>query len=282
MPTMSQFPWTHDTLRALHWNTLAPTLCSPPEWGGFDGADPAILNWPARREAIVELISVDMPDIACLVEFEDPRDQIVSRARVGNMKAAMSIMGYDHQTATKTGKHADGCAIFWDRNRHNLQQTIVVEYELASQIALIVVLDRCIVATTHLKAKPGNEAVRSQSVTQLLSALTCVCKDYPGLPVLLTGDMNAEPNEDCIAQIKAHPLGFVSAYPEESYTTWKIRDTEVKRCIDYVFSTPGLTPFRHTLPPPDATARWFPSIHCPSDHLPLMVDFTVPFTQTAQ
>ncbi|CAM9492253.1 unnamed protein product [Choristocarpus tenellus] len=169
-----------------------------------------------------------------------------------------------------------------------------------------------IVVTTHLKATKNTEGeiVRAQQIKQLLVEIerfryghaTGRGASPETIPVVLAGDLNAPPVEVeggsgsskgydplCIQEVRAHSLGFHSAFDLDGmFTTWKIRPavkgwtgppskqerTEIKSCMDYVWVTKGVEILRRSSLPTgdDLGVERIPSHKYPSDHFALAVE----------
>lgn len=99
------------------------------------------------------------------------------------------------------------------------------------------------------------------------------------MPVLLCGDMNAEPHSSACQALRGHTLGLrslwdarleVPALEEALLTTWKFRaEGESRRIIDYIWYTAELQPVARWLTPSaaDIGVDALPSMAYPSDHL---------------
>ena len=101
------------------------------------------------------------------------------------------------------------------------------------------------------------------------------------MPLILTGDLNAEPTEPVLETLTSNvktPLQSSYSISDLEYTTWKIRDSgEEKHVLDYVFHSPDLET-RQTLSMPDTReviADKFPSLRYASDHLSLVTDIAI-------
>ena len=104
----------------------------------------------------------------------------------------------------------------------------------------------------------------------------------PDSPLILTGDLNAQPSEPVIQALTSHEKdeALISCYdlssPEK--TTFKIRQSG-KECktLDYIFTSPGLeTISTLELPAEDQLgAELLPSKNFPSDHLSLLADIMI-------
>jgi nocturnin len=265
-------------LSLLSWNVLADAVAQ----GSFTRSPPDCLPWEARRErllaGILEHEGLDgPPDVVCLQEVDHHEDWFAPQ---------LAAVGYEGRFAPKAPGR-DGLSLFWRRDRLALSRAEEVRYvepgtgAPQSQLALLAELragDRTVVvATTHLKAKPGFEEVRRAQGEQLLRALEAFRP--AGAPLLLAGDFNDVPGSPVHALVEG-ALGLRGAYAalegsEPRWTTWKVRAAgEVCRTIDYVWAA-GLTPTAALTIPDDAAVgpERLPSWACPSDHLSLLAGF---------
>ncbi len=142
----------------------------------------------------------------------------------------------------------------------------------------------CIV--THLKSKEQFEKERVMQIKQLLSKID---KDLESLKtdpkykdsvvaVVLAGDLNTEPHSETIKLIlDAKYYKFNSAYTHEGlFTTFKIRDKEYCRTIDYIWydsTSLELLESKKTLSKEEIGENGLPSEKFPSDHLLLFSKF---------
>lgn len=142
-----------------------------------------------------------------------------------------------------------------DREQRGLLQT-VVEFDKV-RIAFM---------TTHLDHQ--SEVNRQLAVQQIIETKN----NYPGMPVIVTGDFNAPPDEGVIGQMKIH---FVDLWDEvgsgPGYTI-PAPASQADRRIDYIFSTndgvgegePNIQPAHIEVLNSNA-----------SDHLPVYAEFEV-------
>ena len=197
---------------------------------------------------------------------------------------------YAHET-----NGPDGCAMFFKLSKFTLvrKDTVILRNmetgQHTNQVSVIYHLKlkadshlnkEISVATTHLKAKRGWEKLRHQQGAWLLKYLK---ENIGTLPLVICGDFNADPEESVYKEFRDSDLNLGSAYlmmdpdkKEPLYTTWKIRDIEVRRTIDYIWYTKdSLRPNAFLqVPNPDQIGKdRLPSMNYPSDHVSLAADF---------
>jgi len=128
------------------------------------------------------------------------------------------------------------------------------------------------VAATHLKAKPEFEEQRKQQVQLLIQEFPAFINGKKW-PTFILGDFNDIPQSAPIKFMQEH---YTSAYDNTDkgyWTTWKKREDEVKRIIDYIFYDPKLSTLEAVLPPPDSPTH-LPDTFYPSDHLAICAKFS--------
>ena len=234
---------------------------------GFVNCPEEALTWNHRKYLIVEEILQHNPDIICLQEVDHYNflDRVLGSANYGSLfypKPDSPCLYIEDNNGP------DGCAIFYKKDKFEMthfdKRVLEVWGVLSNQVAIVMCLKNLetgkefCVATTHLKARNGAllSKLRNEQGKDLLNFV----KDFAGdLPVIVSGDFNAEPIEPIYQTVLNYkPLGLGSAYAdinrvdetrnteidnaedsvnhEPSYTTWKIRDEgEVCHTIDYVF-----------------------------------------------
>lgn len=262
-----------NALTMLTWNVLADRLAI----GNFIRAPEACLVWESRFKRIVAELDVGLdapPDVICLQEV-DHYDAFAE---------ALAARGYIGAFAPKSDDR-DGCSLFVLRHRFRLEDVDTLRYRDPTtgrdhtQLALLATLvppgggEAIRVATTHLKAKEGNQELRRSQAEQLVEVLS----GHRG-PVVIGGDFNDVPGSPAYRVMSE---SFASAYAgllhgEPDWTTWKVRKTgEVRRTIDYVWHSPELRPVSCLSIPDDDRVEpdRFPSMQYPSDHLSLVVSF---------
>lgn len=137
------------------------------------------------------------------------------------------------------------------------------------------------VATTHLKARSG-ALMTSIRKEQGRALLDFVHSNNAGCPVIICGDLNAEPTEPVYDLFCRNSLNLSSAYAcegrEPEYTSWKIReDGEQCQTLDYIFYSKDHMQVDSTLKFPTSSEigdHKLPSLIYPSDHLSLVCDLS--------
>ena len=191
----------------------------------------------------------------------------------------------------------DGCALFFRSAKFSLleKKELVLKDPTgvdSHQVAILVKLEcrdkqpllpQLCVAVTHLKAKAESHEHRLAQGKHLLSEMTTFSC---GLPSIICGDFNAQPDEPIYHYFSSHqdPM-FVSAYTagyhgkEPSFTSWKFRPSkESKYTIDYIWYTPGRLSVRAVwkIPSEEDIGEWaLPNFGYPSDHMALGTQFAL-------
>lgn len=281
----------------LHWNILAQSLCFDDGKPAFIGVKNAemVLSWEYRKPQIMAVMLEYAPDFICAVEVD----------KFEELLAELRTHGYDGIFAQKCADdHADGCAIFYKPSDWTLRKTYWKKLVRGhSQIALYGyfrslarkgrIETGLTIVSTHLKAKPGFEALREQQLLNVVrgaysDALVPLSADgvpdYAQRPfnnIIVTGDFNDVPTS---AALKHHAnvdgLGFEDTYhncggkPGE-FTTYKQRATIVQRVIDYIIFKSDVMLCVGTLKHPEATdlPDMLPADYYPSDHIALIASF---------
>ena len=282
-------------VRLLQWNVLSQSLATGVDKFLVD-ADHT-LDWRLRRWRIVREILSHDPDIVCLQEVDHYRsdhslqsshDIVVYVFRF--LEAALQSVGYTGYFVPKPdspclyvddNNGADGCAVFYRRSVLKLEsvetRVLSVWGVLSNQVAMSLLLQhqdtgsQVSVVTTHLKARSGdiNVMMRGEQGRDLVSWL-----QSSTAPVILTGDLNAEPDEPVLETL-TRDLSLSSVYQSAEFTSCKTRQcgTETKT-LDYILTSPHLqTVATLSLPALKQLApSLLPSQHFPSDHLSLVAD----------
>lgn len=297
----------HD-ISIIHFNMLADSLC-------FDNGKPTfphlknpeeILSWERRCKLILKCLEQVNADFICMVEVDKFEDLL----------ASLMECGYDGIFAKKNSEdHQDGCAIFYKRNKWNLEgrewkslaeghSQIGLYGYFASIKPMQQSLDdskQCFltVVSTHLKAKEGatNENVRMKEIVSLvdgvreleprITTLTpsgkITLKNY-SKRVIIAGDFNDVPQSPPMQLFEKQLSGFFwgDAHKAEiakgdHYTTYKRRKKTIIRCIDYIKYTKNTLCLMDNLPLPKAICfpQGLPTYDHPSDHLLLLSFFSL-------
>jgi nocturnin len=272
-------------IRVCQFNVLARCYATTGPRGFPHVKNEHVLDWHRRRHVLLAAILEHSPDIVCVEEMDEWE-------WISKQLGAAKFDGRYQRKSAKSSK--DGVGILWNRDRFALKRFEAVELgklcddSSMTQVAVCVELDGgggessiCIVAT-HLKAKLPFAEVRCRQVDALLKYVD----EFVGtLPVVLCGDFNDMPTSEAVRRVAEHQsLSLASAYAdvegdtERHYTTFKVRETAMRHCIDYVFySTRRLRcvarvamPSAESIPYPH-----LPSLRWPSDHLSLVVDLAL-------
>ncbi|KAL6043377.1 Nocturnin [Balamuthia mandrillaris] len=285
----------------LQWNTLADGLCDA---HAFPHVDEAVLSWDYRRSMLLQEITRHSPDVICLEEVD----------HYDYFESALTEEGYNGLFKKKVGDGNDGCALFYKISKfvfassdrfELLEEHRCLEYgNGSSQVAIVIVLGlkaatevtttqrpKVCVAMTHLKAKPGFEEQRYNQGMLLLEFVQSLFakeeeKEKEMVPLVVVGDFNDVPSSlvcEYFRNGRNNPFQLKSAYSsydntgEEPYSTYKRREEEVLRTIDYIwYSHQTLRPCRLLeipLPPALKFPQRLPAKDYPSDHLALAAEF---------
>lgn len=279
---------TGEVIRVMQWNMLAQAL-SP---DNFTKCPPDALKWDVRQLRITEEILRYRPSVLCMEEVDQ-----FSYLQETLMKAGYLGSFYPKPKSpclyAEENYGPDGCAMFYNSHQLTLVQTdsIILKESggNSNQVSIIchfqTKTDNCkdfTVAVTHLKAKesPENAKLRKEQITYLTQYLKDKNLDHP---IILCGDFNAPPTEPAYDVVKSCDLNLTSVNThlsqegkEPKYTTWKVRDTEVCRTIDYIwYSKQGLKvkSVLNMASEKEVGEGRLPSFRYPSDHLSLVCDF---------
>jgi mRNA deadenylase 3'-5' endonuclease subunit Ccr4 len=208
-----------------HWNILANWLCTE---DSFPKASSKALENERRNQLQRKIIAEKEFDFLCLCEVDT----------FPSLNKFMKTQGYQGIYQQKQGEDShDGSAIFY-QSKYDLVEKQVVKYG-GSQIGLVALFEmktgiyndcdkKILVATTHLKAKPGYEELRLEQLNQLLKVVDQYDVDFNDVPDSLIHQRMLD-----AAYNNSH------VYEDGSYTTYKIRERAVCRVIDYIWKSPS-------------------------------------------
>ena len=170
----------------------------------FDGLD----SWPFRRRATVETLAGLDADIACLQEVYGFQQRSLLRRLPGHAATG---------TGRADGRRGERCAVLWRTARLRLDQSSTRWFSDTPDVPgstgwgnrqpRVVTLARFTerasgrsfgVADCHLEGSPAGS--RHRSARALLAWLD------PGLPWIVAGDLNAEPDDEAVATLLAGGL----------------------------------------------------------------------------
>lgn len=266
-------------MRVMQWNTLADSLCSNASFPHVPDGE-RVLSWSHRAPLLSRELSRFGANVVCLEEVDE--------THFSELHAALGP-GFAGSFAKKHNEGRDGVALLFDTASLQEEHSTCVRLgESEAQVALMKVLrhnesgKRALVACTHLKAKEGFEAVRLAQVEALLKHVAefqrkCGCEDAA---VVIAGDFNdVRTSPACRAMETAGFLSVYGAYhPRQPFfTTFKKRDVEVCRAIDYIFFDPKRLSVRAIwdLPIREQLPNRLPSDFFPSDHLNLISELVL-------
>eukprot|EP00919_Chromeraceae_sp_WS-2016_P064340 GHVR01152304.1.p1 GENE.GHVR01152304.1~~GHVR01152304.1.p1 ORF type:complete len:326 (+),score=115.99 GHVR01152304.1:120-1097(+) len=260
-----------NTCSVMQFNTLAQRVCYKDD--NFILCDENDLNIDTRIDKICAEILRYSPDIVCLEEVDYYTRLLSTLTQHGYtgeyfQKYSQKYSGKDDAV----DDDRDGTAIFWKKkefklksidkyyyrdnnidpllyninNNNNINNNInenktidMIGCQTQGFIILSIISlyndSTLVVAATHLKSKQKFEHVRVSQVKQLIR---CLQKNVqPGTPIFLCGDLNAEPEDECVRWLcEQRDVILESTHTHThthlEYTTWKVRPTgEVKRII---------------------------------------------------
>ena len=275
-------------------NTLVSSKLSALSADNFTKCPPEALAWDIRKLRIIEEILRYHPTVVCLEEVDQYSYLLETLMKCG-------YLGLFHPKPQSPclfqmdNSGPDGCAVLYDSSRVSLLHSdsiILKELDKPSnQVSIIchfqTKTDTCkdfTIAVTHLKAKddPECERMRREQVSYWIQYLKDKHSDHP---LILCGDFNSPPTDTTYEIMKSCDLGLSSVNThlsregqEPKYTTWKIRDTEVCRTIDYIWYTKKGFKVKSVLnmaSEEEIGAEALPSFRYPSDHLSQVCDMII-------
>ena len=269
------------------------------------------LDFSLRRWRLIEVLLRSARD-GCLMDLIAMEE--IDHYR-GFFAPILRLFGYEGVFAPKlrspgvrTGWYSDGCCLFWRSETFELVSKRRLKFNVGSQVYIVAVLrhkasGRLIVTVvTHLKASESNEQIRCSQVEELLQAVantSLEVRERRGeneISVLILGDFNTD--GEAIRNVLNFELqtttecndgdrngkassAILSAYPisppgDSLYTTWKIRRSEVRRIIDYIFySNFKCTATLQVPPETELEPTKLPGLKYPSDHMMIAAKFRI-------
>jgi len=252
------------TVTLLQFNVLAEHLSKD----DFPEKPRTVIDWNNRKKNLIRVIVEHSPDVIALEECDHFNDWF---------KPQLSKLGYDGIFQAKLDK--DGTAVFWSTKVFKMTNYKYYRYGTDSQGLVMVELTHTdndqtgiFVGATHLKASHEFENKRKQQVDLLLEEFAQYTKDKKW-PKFILGDFNDIPES---SPIKSMEAVYTSAYDnkvENYWTTWKKREKEVKRIIDYIFYDKQYAIVTQVLRSPQNCPSHLPDTYYPSDHLAICAKF---------
>ena len=174
----------------------------------YSKCNPTHLEWAYRWDLLQNTFQIMNADVFCLQEVQ--QDHYVS-----HFLPFFSYLGYKGLYKKRTGEQIDGCAIFYRESVFQLIEYSDVEYKQndfldRDNIGLVCIFNHlrsnqnvCI-ATTHLLFNPKRTNIKLAQMMIFLSEIERL--SYVGndryCPVIMTGDLNSEPNSPVINLIE--------------------------------------------------------------------------------
>uniref|UniRef100_A0A7S2WDB4 Endonuclease/exonuclease/phosphatase domain-containing protein n=1 Tax=Mucochytrium quahogii TaxID=96639 RepID=A0A7S2WDB4_9STRA len=265
-------------LSIMTWNMLADGL----GLDSFANIQPEQLQWQARKDAVLGAIVHHEPDVVCLQEVNRFNDFLEPELKSRGYSGFFSEKA--KSPCTKFGFPKDGCAIFTKDENVLVKSCECHAYESGGQIFQTCELGvkgfKIYLFNTHLKAKPDFEDLRVKQVSQLLEKVDKLRQEDETCNILFCGDLNTDPG-GAVHKLVVSKGRFESAYMDlasEHFSTWKVRESEVKHCIDYIFYSGTNITLKERLSVPDESAvgaARLPSVNWPSDHISLHAVFSL-------
>ena len=246
---------------AATYNILADAYVRPDR---YPLSPPAALVPAPRRQLLLARIAALDVDLLCLQEVE-PAAHAAIAERLGDAYLGVHA---------PRRRRPDGASVFLRRDRFALARHDTLHYTSRGsddQLALIAELTlgthRLQVACTHLQwcrdDTPAEAHVGRAQMSELLDHLP------PADTRLIAGDLNATSQSPVIrvACQRGLALGAAKQRPWDTCNA-----NRRPRKLDYLLHSPDLDPRPDPLPPLHRDTA-MPSLHEPSDHLPLRITF---------
>lgn len=259
-------PSTGDTFSILQFNCLADALSD-----AFPHVSSQhILTWEYRCPLFEWLFKGLDVDILCLEEVDHFDDFF---------KPFLATLGYDGIFEQRRHEpnpiSKDGVALFWKKDKFHLIDKLPVSssektFGIWAFLQEKTTQFKIAVGVVHLTAKPGREQVRMNEIGIFIETL--LEKASAPIPVVIAGDFNDVPGSLVFKHMQACHFNSVYEHNDSSWTTWKKRETEVKRVIDYIwYLTPRECEMKLIESLPEPYDYDFPSmlpdVNFPSDHI---------------
>jgi mRNA deadenylase, exonuclease subunit and related nucleases len=284
----------------LSWNILSQHLFdSTPEWYHYVSKD-APVSWPGRLPRILDEILLWKADIICLQEveftaFDDLQHVLHCEGYIGVMQSAKK----------RTGDNPYGVATFCRRDKFAVKGTF---HHSRTMLSLLEDHDQNIIAIVncHLEGNPKKSATRVKQLHNILqeSARTihhdiiicgdfnCILNDSASSAYLMKSCSKYKDIYEwgrlvdrCVSDIPPHPYSFQSAYPMNilheaplDYVTFVSSPHRYVSGLDQIWyhdlnNSVSVRALKHPFLSPDQRKHilesGLPSIHHPSDHLPI-------------
>ena len=266
----------------IQWNSLGIDSCDS---ASFPMITPELLSWDYRKLLYKSIFEQNKVDLICLEEVD----------KLNEYEKIFSTIGDNYNSIyyKKVGSNPQGIAVFYNKEKFKL----VKEYKFnfkdengndQSQFCLInffTLFDNitiCLIVT-HLKAKHEFEKTRLKQIKQICDHLSSqefliiYSEELNCKGLIICGDFNAEPTNESINYLKNFKFiqtKLSNAFEDADFTTFKIREEEYIRVIDYIFYyNLGLIKTNKLMTKTEIGPNGLPNESFPSDHLYLKANF---------
>jgi nocturnin len=274
------------------YHNSATALSSSDSASLFIKAPQEALKWENRKDELLKEILRSGADVVCLEEVDHFPDFFQPKLKENGFEGFFKPKPFSPCLKVEGNSGPDGCALFYKADKfscldkHELtlrnkdgedtnQVAILVKLELRESVSVDHKPRQLCVAVTHLKAKAQAVNIRAAQGAHLYSEMRKFCG---GLPGVVCGDFNAQPNEPAYAHFKEsltwlESSYFISGGKEPPLTSWKFRREKVsKYTVDYIWYTVGQLQVKAVWEIPtegDIGENGMPGWTYPSDHIAL-------------
>ena len=259
----------NETLKIVQWNVLAKWAS---DTDAFPEVKPSCLLFENRCPLIFKKIEELNADIYAFEEVDFVEDLATLFKSIGY--TTLSNPKISGQDSLFIAYRTEKLKILKEENGNffepeNPEKKMNQVYKLINFETLGEFPKQFWLLSTHLKAKAANFEIRAVQTSQIVKRL----ETEKNVPVIILGDLNADPEEEAIANILE--AGFKSALvdAEFSTTTYKVRSKKLfNRMIDYIFLrgeievVKGVEVYKESM---FEEGVGLPSDWMPSDHLPI-------------
>ena len=252
------------------WNILATAYIRP---DFYPNSPPHVLSTRWRVPVLGQKAEELNVDILCLQEVEDETFMPI--------QGRLEPLGYSGSFAKKGRRKPDGCATFFrtDRCRLLAERRLVfadgIDGPSSGNVAQVMALDvldvRLDVVNTHFKwDPPGTPRERMLGYRQASLALSALPAPTPAGVQIICGDFNVTSDSPVIELFTA--AGFDHTHHARP-GVFTCNSSRQPKLIDYIFYRGPVRAEGVPVPQIDGETA-LPSPEQPSDHLPLIAQFT--------
>jgi mRNA deadenylase 3'-5' endonuclease subunit Ccr4 len=293
-------------IHLMQWNVLSKNekFCNSQSFPRVNEKD---LKWENRSKLFKSILQELRPDLLCVEEIDDfeyfsnilkENYSAVCRMKKNNEQAC--VFFYDHTkfSILISDSHYLPLNDLGEMSGHIFLYSIVEDISSRQRLCVFI---------THLKSKEENESIRLSQIKHLMKFIDedevflRQMEEFQCNSIILSGDLNTEPDWSCVPYLldfkltknkMLKNLSFKSAYnisdrSKDDFlemTTFKFRDTELCRVIDYVFfmgnvnsikTSPTIKKSDSSFSQTDLKNTGLPNQNFPSDHFHLNFYFNL-------